>query len=66
MVRAFLTISLVSLGCGPSGSTSAKPTGSPQDPVETCERFADVCKLDGAKLGVCATRGSGFVCASQH
>ena len=53
-----------------------KPTGTPTDPVEVCERVADVCRLDGAKLGVCveATPGAAacqgkspcFVCQSQH
>ena len=32
------------------------------------ERFGEVCKIDHAKLGVCAHKrsGSGFTCASQH
>jgi len=68
MVRAMIVTGLL-LGCGP-GSTSSndKPAGTPSDPVVTCERFGDVCKIDRARLGVCAHRksGSGFSCASQH
>jgi len=65
MVRAALVIAFV-LGCGPS--SSGKPAGTTNDPVVTCERFGDVCKIDNAKLGVCAQKrsGSGFSCASQH
>lgn len=56
----------------------AKPAGTPTDPVEVCERLADVCRLDGAKLGVCTAPGPGpapaackgrepcFLCSSQH
>lgn len=61
------TLALVLLvACGPSGS--AKPAGTTNDPVDTCERVADVCRIDKAKLGVCTqgTVGAGFVCASQH
>jgi|GEM_PF-1491083 len=86
MVR--LAVALVALwfaaACGDSSDSSAarKPTGTPTDPVEVCERVADVCRLDGAKLGVCVEAapnaascppdGSGkapakcFVCQSQH
>ena len=61
---------------GGAGDKARKPTGAPTDPVEVCERVADVCRLDGAKLGVCveATPGAAacqgktpcFVCQSQH
>lgn len=71
---AFLVMAL--LGCSGSGSTEqAKPTGTPTDPVEVCERVADVCRLDGAKLGVCVEgqpdtdcegRRPCFLCADQH
>ena len=41
-------------GCGDDGETSTrKAAGTPTDLVEVCERPADVCRLDGAKLGVC-------------
>ncbi len=69
MRRALLIIGLVSLaapsGCGRG---SGKPTGTAADPVTVCERLADVCRLDGNRLGVCAARtsGAGFTCASQH
>lgn len=55
---------LLLIACGPPG----KPTGSTSDPVEVCERVADVCRIDKAKLGVCTQprSGSGFICASQH
>lgn len=68
MVRAVLVTGLL-LGCGPgSSSSTSKPAGTPSDPVVTCERFGDVCKIDDSRLGVCAQRrsGSGFSCASQH
>lgn len=66
MPRAALVFAFV-LGCGPSSSTG-KPAGTPNDPVVTCERFGDVCKIDNSRLGVCAQQksGSGFSCASQH
>ncbi|MBA3540947.1 MAG: hypothetical protein H0T79_15150 [Deltaproteobacteria bacterium] len=62
-LATLLTLGLV--GCGP---TSSKPAGTTNDPVVTCERVADVCKLDGPKLGVCTIprSGVGFVCTSQH
>ena len=49
---------LVLVACGPSG----KPTGTTNDPVEVCERVADVCRFEKSKLGVCtqARSGSGF------
>jgi hypothetical protein len=51
--------------CGPTGDT--KPTGTTGDPVEVCERVADVCRIDKAKLGVCTQQRNGaLVCASQH
>ena len=51
-----------------STSRSSKPTGTTNDPVEVCERVADVCRIDKAKLGVCtqAKVGTAFTCASQH
>ena len=57
---------LLLVACGPGGNS--KPAGTTNDPVEVCERVADVCRIDKAKLGVCTQRrsGSGFVCASQH
>jgi hypothetical protein len=64
MVRQLALLLVVA--CGPGGE--GKPTGTTSDPVDTCERVADVCRIDRAKLGVCSQRqrGSGFVCASQH
>jgi hypothetical protein len=57
---------LLLVACGPGGNT--KPAGTTSDPVTVCERVADVCLIDKAKLGVCTQRrdGSGFTCASQH
>jgi hypothetical protein len=51
--------------CGPSNS---KPAGTTSDPVERCERAADVCRIDKAKLGVCTQRAGSaeLICASQH
>ena len=64
MLRSLALVLLVA--CGPGGNT--KPSGTTNDPVEVCERVADVCRIDKAKLGVCTQRrdGSGFACASQH
>ena len=47
---------------------NSKPAGTTNDPVDVCERVADVCRIDKAKLGVCTQKrnGSGFACASQH
>ena len=70
MLRPALWTGLLAtlLACGESGRSAGKPAGTTSDPVVRCERFADVCKLEGARLGVCASdrSGSGFVCASQH
>lgn len=55
---------LLLVACGPSNS---KPKGTTADPVDVCERVADVCRIDKAKLGVCTQgRGSGLTCMSQH
>lgn len=58
------------VGCDARNSSNAtrKPAGTMHDPVEVCERAADVCRIDKAKLGVCTQRrdGAGFACASQH
>jgi hypothetical protein len=64
MTRLALVLALA--GCGPSAPH--KPTGTPTDPVEKCERAVDVCKYDGSQLGVCgkAMSGSGFACVPQH
>jgi len=58
----------LALGCGPTSSSNGKPSGSPSDPVLTCERVADVCRLDKSRLGVCvqSKTGVGFACQSQH
>jgi hypothetical protein len=61
-------LSLLLFGCGESKQSGKKPAGTSSDPVEICERVADVCRIDKAKLGVCTQKrgGSGFACASQH
>lgn len=54
-------------GCGKKRDPNAKPAGTSADPVLVCERLADVCKLDGARLGVCTQGKSGALeCAPQH
>jgi hypothetical protein len=67
MLRAVFVSGLL-LGCGPTSDSKSKPTGTTADPVLTCERVGDVCKIDRSRLGVCeqAKSGSGFSCASQH
>ena len=64
MSRALYILFVVA--CGPSNN---KPTGTTADPVEKCERVADVCRIDKAKLGVCTHAAGGsaeLICASQH
>lgn len=63
----FLLLLLVACGTGDDGKAK-KPAGTMHDPVEVCERVADVCRIDKAKLGVCTQRrsGNGLTCASQH
>ena len=67
MLRLVLVSGLL-LGCGPTRDSKSKPAGTTADPVLTCERVGDVCKIDGSRLGVCeqAKSGSGVSCASQH
>jgi hypothetical protein len=78
-VAGMLMMTAVALGCSPSGSggKERQPAGTPTDPVELCERLADVCRLDGSRLGVCievvgaaADRCAGqtpcLACVSQH
>jgi hypothetical protein len=59
---------LVVAGCGKKRDPNAKPAGTSADPVLVCERLADVCKLDDARLGVCTQGrdGTSLVCAPQH
>lgn len=73
----FLAALFVVAACSKS-SSEREPAGTPTDPVETCERLADVCRYDGAKLGVCIEAPADrrpercepgapcFVCAPQH
>ncbi len=62
--RIVLVIGLTLLGCGPDTHT---PAGTTADPVEVCADIAQVCRYDGAKLGVCVRRADGALgCASQH
>jgi hypothetical protein len=65
MLRCLSALAMLA-ACGPSADH--KPTGSTNDPVEVCERIADVCRFDKTKLGVCMQRrdGAGFICVSQH
>ena len=57
---------LLVLACG-SGA-GRKPAGTTSDPVDVCEKVADVCRIDKSRLGVCTHKraGSGFACTSQH
>ena len=71
MSRCLMLVVVVLVACdsGEGGDTAKrKPAGTMHDPVEVCERVADVCRIDKAKLGVCTQRrdGAGFACASQH
>lgn len=81
LLRAASLVALLTLlGCSSSGREGAQrePAGTPTDPVEVCTRVADVCRLDGAKLGVCVAPPPGpppaacdgrdpcYLCMSQH
>ncbi len=82
MLRCAVAITAAALlaACSSSSDSSAqrKPAGTPTDPVLVCERVADVCRLDGSRLGVCiappagtqpeecAGRSPCFTCMSQH
>lgn len=62
-MRCWILIVAVA-SCGPSRD---KPAGTTNDPVVTCERVADVCRLDRSRLGVCVrAKDGGFACQSQH
>jgi hypothetical protein len=67
-VSVLIAGALVVAGCGKQRDPNAKPAGTSADPVLVCERLADVCKLDGSRLGVCTQGkdGTTLVCASQH
>jgi len=67
MLRAVL-VGVILFGCAPASDSNRKPAGTSADPVTTCERVGDVCKIDGSRLGVCAQAkvGGPFSCASQH
>ncbi len=82
MLRCAIALTAVALlaACSSSSDSSEqrKPTGTPTDPVLVCERVADVCRLDGSRLGVCVEPAAGttpeecagrspcFTCMSQH
>ena len=58
-----VVIGLALPGCGPD----SKPAGTAADPVEVCEKSAQVCRYEGAKLGVCTYQTDGeLACTSQH
>jgi len=64
-MRPVLALMLL-FGCGP-GSSAKGAKGTTSDPVETCTRVADVCRFDGAKLGVCTQdQARGLYCMAQH
>lgn len=75
---ALAAMALLAACSSSSDSSDRKPTGTPTDPVLVCERVADVCRLDGSRLGVCTAPPAGttpeecagrspcFTCMSQH
>ncbi len=79
-IARLAALSAVLLGAcsSDSGSTQRKAAGTPTDPVDVCERLADVCRLDDARLGVCVEAAPGvaldhcepgkpcYVCQDQH
>lgn len=74
-VLTFLAV-LATCACTDKESEKRKPTGTPTDPVEVCERPAQVCKYKGSQLGVCVHLQASdprcedgkacHVCAPQH
>lgn len=68
MRTVLLLVSMILTGCPPSTDDSkTQPAGTPTDPVEVCERAADVCRHEGSKLGVCTQRDDGSLyCMPQH
>jgi hypothetical protein len=67
-MRAVLVLIVVVAVAGCGRKASDAPKGTAANPVDTCERFGDVCKLDSSRLGVCSPpkSGSGLVCTPQH
>lgn len=65
MTKRVIVALLAAAACGPD---TDKPAGTPTDPVEVCERAAEVCRLDDSRLGVCTPdkTGTTFTCMSQH
>jgi hypothetical protein len=63
----YLLVMIVMLGCGRGSSASGPPAGTTSDPVTTCARVGDVCRIDQSQLGVCThDQARGIVCAAQH
>jgi hypothetical protein len=60
-----LLVFFVSLGCQDGSKSQSKPTGTPTDPVEVCEKHAQVCRFDGAQLGVCVQNKDSSQCESD-
>jgi hypothetical protein len=54
----------LALGC--EKKPAQEPPGSQGNPVTVCERFGDVCIIDGARLGVCSQKGQALSCMPQH
>lgn len=66
MMYRCLAIVFLLFACGPR--SDKEPAGTHGDPVDTCTRAGDVCKLDNARLGVCTSSltGAEISCQSQH
>lgn len=57
-IRAKSRLLLVTFGlllgaCESGSDEPRKPEGTPTDPVMTCERHGQVCRIDSSRLGVC-------------
>ena len=77
VIAGMLMMIAVAGGCTASSSEERAPAGTLTDPVEVCERLADVCRIDGSRLGVCtqvegaaaekcAGRTPCLACVPQH
>ena len=77
LILAGLLVAACSSATSSDSSSQEAPAGTLADPVDECRRAADVCRLDGSRLGVCIQAAGAsaaacedrtpcFVCMSQH
>ena len=72
MMKALALAGLFLAACSGESAGGDKAAGTHSDPVDHCERLADVCRLSKSQLGVCTRTqtkcdaGVCYVCAPQH